>query len=111
MADTDPTAAVDWPAVDAIDDDAIARQVDADPDVAPLMDDATAAAVLAQRARKATGLSQRAFAARLGVPLGTIRDWEQGRHMPDSPARALLRVIRDAPDATMATLAKEPEPS
>jgi len=111
MADTDPTAAVDWTAIDAMDDDAIARQVAADPDVAPLMDDATAAAVLAQRARKATGLSQTAFAARLGVPVATIRDWEQGRHVPDSPARALLRVIRDAPETTMATLSREPEPS
>jgi putative transcriptional regulator len=110
MADTDSTT-VDWTAIDAMNDDDIARQVNADPDVAPLMDDVTAGAVLAQRARKATGLSQRAFAARIGVSLGTIRDWEQGRHMPDSPARALLRVIREAPDATMATLTREPEPS
>lgn len=102
---------VDWAAVDAMDDDAIARQVDADADAAPLMDDATEAAVLAQRARKATGLSQAAFAARVGVPVATLRDWEQGHHVPDSPALSLLRVIRDAPHTAIATLTRTPEPS
>ncbi len=102
------TAEVDWSAVDVLDDDAIARGVADDPDAAPLMDDRTEAVVVAQRARKATGLSQTAFAARLNVPVATIRAWEQGDSVPDGPGLALLRVIRDAPETTMATLKREP---
>ena len=42
--------------------------------------------VLRQRSR----LTQPEFAARLGVPVETIRNWEQGKRMPRGPARALL---------------------
>lgn len=99
---------VDWAAVDALDDTAIARGVADDPDAAPLMDDRAEAVVIAQRARKATGLSPPAFAARLNVPVATIQDWEQGAARPDGAAMALLRVIRDAPETAMATLARDP---
>jgi putative transcriptional regulator len=43
--------------------------------------------------RRALGLSQEKFAARFHVPLGTLRDWEQGGKEPDAPARAYLVVI------------------
>src|ERR1700694_1936695 len=43
--------------------------------------------------RRALGLSQEDFAARYHIPLGTLRDWEQGRKDPDTAARAYLRVI------------------
>jgi putative transcriptional regulator len=29
----------------------------------------------------------------IGVSLGTLRNWEQGRRKPDGPARALLKVV------------------
>ena len=38
--------------------------------------------------RHKTGLSQAAFAHRIGIPVGTIRNWEQGRQSPQGPARA-----------------------
>ena len=38
--------------------------------------------------RRALGLSQEEFAARFHIPLGTLRDWEQGRKDPDTAARA-----------------------
>ncbi|HEY7963923.1 MAG TPA: helix-turn-helix domain-containing protein [Steroidobacteraceae bacterium] len=44
-----------------------------------------------------TKLSQPEFAALLGVELGTLRNWEQGRREPAGPARALLRAIRNDP--------------
>jgi putative transcriptional regulator len=56
---------------------------------------------LRQRAK----LTQMEFAARLGVPVETIRNWEQGKRMPRGPARALLAVIAHAPDAVFAALA------
>lgn len=43
--------------------------------------------------RRALGLSQEDFAARYHIPLGTPRDWEQGRVEPDRATRAYLKVI------------------
>jgi len=56
------------------------------------------AAVLARQARKITGLSQHAFAARYGIPRGSIRDWEQGRRTPDAATQNYLRVIARMPN-------------
>ncbi|MBN8981201.1 MAG: helix-turn-helix domain-containing protein [Rhizobiales bacterium] len=50
-------------------------------------------------------LTQAQFAARLGVPLETIRNWEQGKRSPQGPARALLAVIAHSPDTVFAALA------
>jgi putative transcriptional regulator len=44
-------------------------------------------------------LTQPAFARRFGLPVGTVRDWEQGRAVPDQAARVLLRVIEREPEA------------
>lgn len=52
------------------------------------------------------GLSQPQFARRFRIPLGTLRDWEQGRKMPDAPARALIQVIRLEPKAAERALRK-----
>lgn len=48
--------------------------------------------------RRALGLTQEEFAARYRLPLGTLRDWEQGRSKPDAPARAYLMVIAKEPE-------------
>jgi putative transcriptional regulator len=42
-------------------------------------------------------MTQEEFAARYGLPLGTLRDWEQGRAIPDQPSRAYLTVIARSP--------------
>jgi putative transcriptional regulator len=57
--------------------------------------------------RRQTGLSQAAFAARYGLNLRTLQDWEQGRVQPDSPARAYLLVILHEPRAVERALAAE----
>jgi putative transcriptional regulator len=62
------------------------------------------AAAYARRVRRRTGLTQAAFAARIGVPLDTVRNWEQGKRAPAGPARALLRVLDRAPEAALAAL-------
>jgi putative transcriptional regulator len=51
-------------------------------------------------------LTQLEFATRLGVPVETIRNWEQGKRMPRGPARALLAVIAHAPETVFSALAK-----
>ena len=61
-------------------------------------------AIYARSVRGRTGLTQTAFAARIGVPVETVRNWEQGKRSPRGPARALLRVIEGAPEAAFAVL-------
>jgi len=48
--------------------------------------------------RRALELTQEEFAARFHIPLGTLRDWEQGRAEPDQPTRAYLTIIARDPD-------------
>jgi putative transcriptional regulator len=55
--------------------------------------------------RRRARLTQLEFAARLGVPVETIRNWEQGKRSPRGPARALLAVIAHAPETVFAALA------
>lgn len=62
-------------------------------------------AAYARAIRAATHLTQAEFAARIGVPLETVRNWEQGKRAPRGPARALLRLIDRAPDFAFAVLA------
>ena len=58
--------------------------------------------------RRALGLSQEEFAKRFHIPLGTLRDWEQGRKVPDTAARAYLRVIGHNPAAVTEALQLTP---
>jgi putative transcriptional regulator len=54
--------------------------------------------------RKRLALSQTQFARKFGLPVATVRDWEQGRRNPDSPARTLLKVIASRPESVIAAL-------
>lgn len=63
------------------------------------------AAAYTRRVRRRTGLTQAAFAARIGVPLDTVRNWEQGKRMPAGPAKALLKILDRAPEAALSALA------
>jgi putative transcriptional regulator len=81
--------------------DAIAKAAHSDPDARPL----TAADLKrmnrtpqAKVIRRALELTQEEFAARYQIPLGTLRDWEQGRTEPDQPTRAYLTLIARDPD-------------
>src|SRR4051794_37778786 len=58
--------------------------------------------------RQRNQVTQEQFAARLGVPLETIRNWEQGKRLPRGPARALLALIARAPELAYAALAEVP---
>ncbi len=77
-------------------------------------DDAQVAADPARRAtdvkrlRRALELTQQGFCDRFGIPLGTLRDWEQGRSEPDKPARAYLRAIAGDAEAVSRALENGP---
>ena len=48
--------------------------------------------------RRALALTQEEFAVRYHIPLGTLRDWEQGRAQPDRPTQAYLKIIACEPE-------------
>ena len=68
----------------------------------------TAALPAVRDLRRRAQLKQIEFAARLGVPVETIRNWEQGKRAPRGPARALLAVIAHSPETVFEALATEP---
>jgi putative transcriptional regulator len=61
--------------------------------------------------RRTLRLTQEEFAARYRIPLGTLRDWEQGRAEPDQPTRAYLAVIAREPEAVARALEPLSEPA
>ena len=51
-----------------------------------------------KRLRATYQLSQNEFAALLGISVKTLRNWEQGRRLPEGPARILLQVAAKHPE-------------
>lgn len=58
--------------------------------------------------RRALGLTQEEFSIRYRIPLGTLRDLEQGRRQPDQPARAYLKAIAGNAQAVLQALESGP---
>jgi putative transcriptional regulator len=54
--------------------------------------------LLVRAARERSGLSQSAFAALIGTPAATLRDWEQGRFSPPGGVLCLLRLLEKHPE-------------
>lgn len=82
-----------------------------DPDARPMSEEDFRRARRVPRTktlRRALGLTQEQFATRYRIPLGTLRDWEQGRSEPDKPARAYLTVIARDPEAVRRALEAQP---
>jgi len=89
------------PPVEPMSDADIEAAAVSDPDNPPLPPERLARLRRVSRVktlRRALGLTQEEFAGRYKVPLGTLRDWEQGRSEPDQPAQAYLLVIARAPE-------------
>ena len=55
--------------------------------------------------RSKLGLTQAQFAMQFGFKLDTVRNWEQAKRVPEAPARALLKIIENEPQAVMRALA------
>ena len=51
--------------------------------------------------------AQEVFAERFGIPIGRLRDWEQGRVEPDQAASTYLMVIARNPKAVRRALGTE----
>jgi len=96
----------------AMTDAEISAAAAADPAARPMTPEQLATARRVPRVktmRRALGMTQEEFATRYHIPLGTLRDWEQGRTEPDQPARAYLRVIASDPEAVRRALDRQPK--
>jgi putative transcriptional regulator len=95
---------VDWARVRATTDREIEAQIATDLNTAPELAEISGLQRIynpplpdVKTIRLKLGLSQAAFASRFGFSVRTLQQWEQGRAMPDRPARILLLVIETAP--------------
>jgi len=102
-----PEGRTDWVRVSAMTEAEVTAAALADLDAAPMTAEQLARMrrapdIKALRAR--LGMTQEQFAQTYQLPLGTVRDWEQGRTRPDAPAMALLAVIEHEPEAARRAL-------
>ena len=100
-------AKADWSRFDQMTDAQRGAAAASDPDAQPLTETDFARMRRTPQVkiiRRALGLSQDEFAARYQIPIGTLRDWEQGRATPDQAARAYLKVIARNPEAVREAL-------
>jgi len=56
--------------------------------------------------RASMGISQQVFAEKFGIPLATLRNWEQGRTDPDAPTSVLLYLISRFPELVATEIGK-----
>src|SRR5438046_9537841 len=97
----------DWGAFDAMSEEQRHRAAVSDPDAPPAAKSQLARAHRVPTVgalRKKLNLTQEEFAARFHLPLGTVRDWEQGAHRPDKAAQVVLTGIAKDPDAVARAL-------
>ena len=98
----------DWSKTDSLTDAQIVAAAESDPDALPLSEAQLKnmkRTPQVKTIRRALKLSQEEFAERFRIPVGTLRDWEQGRKEPDAATRAYLIVIGRDPDAVSKALA------
>ena len=88
----------------ATTDEDIDRQCDDDEDLVRDVTELGRPLPDAKAIRMKLGLGQDAFAAAIGVPVGTLRNWEQRRSIPDPAGVSLLRVVAREPDAVFKAL-------
>ena len=98
----------DWARLRAMTDEEVTAAAMADPDARPMTPEQLRSARRVPRTktlRRALALTQEEFALRYHIPIGTLRDWEQGRCEPDQPSRAYLTVIAHDPEGVKRALA------
>jgi putative transcriptional regulator len=97
----------DWNRIQAMTDEEVMAAALSDPDAQPLTPERLSRMKRVPRSktiRRALRLTQEEFALRYRIPLGTLRDWEQGRCEPDQPSRAYLTVIASDPEGVRRAL-------
>ena len=103
-----PCGETDWASLDALTDEEVLDAAYSDPDSQPLSPEELSKMRRVSRVkalRQRLGMTQVEFAKAFGLPVATLRDWEQKRSTPDAPARALLRAIEREPETMLRLLA------
>jgi putative transcriptional regulator len=103
-----PKGTTNWKALDRLSDEEVERRALSDPDGKPLTEKDLKRLKRSPKVRiirMAQGLSQEEFAQAYGIPVATLRDWEQGRREPDQSAKSFLAVIQEMPRQVRAVLA------
>ncbi len=91
----------DWHALSEMSDEEVDQRALGDPDNPPSTPEQLRRMKrisFAKRVRLNLGLSQVEFADRYGIPVGTLRDWEQHRSEPDQAALSYLKAINAEPE-------------
>jgi len=84
-------------------DEAVAKAIGEDADTAPEL---TLDQIIAPKnLRRRLNMTQEQFAEALGLPVATLRNWEQGRNGIDPAGKSLLILLARDPEAALATLA------
>jgi putative transcriptional regulator len=102
---------MDWARFDTLTDESVIARAMTDPDNRPLTGDDLKRMKRRPRAyvvRRALRMTQEQFAEAYRIPIGTLRDWEQGRTEPDQANRAYLKVIAVDPEFVKRALAQRP---
>jgi putative transcriptional regulator len=94
----------DWDRLRTMSDAAAEAGALADTDNPPVGVDRLTPVARVKVIRRALHLTQEEFSVRYLIPLGTLRDWEQGRTEPDQAAQAYLRVIAKEPETVSRAL-------
>ncbi len=96
-----PRGETDWARVSAMTEEEVLTAAYADPDAQPMTPEELAKlrrVPPVKALRQRLGMTQAEFAQAFGLPISTLRDWEQQRCIPDAPARALLLAIEREPE-------------
>lgn len=94
----------DWERVRAMTDEEVEAAARTDPDTIPLSVEERARMQRLPRVkviRQALGMTQEEFASKFHLSISSVRDWEQGRVVPDQAARSYLHVIARNPEAVL----------
>jgi putative transcriptional regulator len=100
-----------WARLRAMTDEEVTAAARSDPNARPMTLKQLRSARRVPRTktlRRALHLTQEEFATRYRIPIGTLRDWEQGRCEPDQPAQAYLTVIARDPEGVQRALRGQP---
>ena len=105
-----PKGKTDWKALNKLSDSEVERQALSDPDAKPLTEEDFKRLRRSPRiriVRMKLGLTQEEFAETYGIPVATLRDWEQRRREPDQASKTLLKLIERMPSEIKAALASD----
>lgn len=102
-----PKGGTDWKALRDMSDKEVVEAARSDPDARPLSPmqiERLLPVVNVKALRKKLGMTQLEFCKTFKLSVGTVRDWEQRRFVPEGPAHVLLTIIDRNPDAVIQAL-------